>query len=172
MTAAERRRVYAVAFDPGASFGFAWVPAWRIKSDPAEPLDATPAGCPLPENTGAWNLATAREPGERFELLLHHLGEFRPRYVIWETAPGLRGQALRWHAGYLAMGQRWAWLEGATFVGINVATVKATVPGKENASKTEVHRCAREADPRLEPLGPDALDAYLTLRWWWDRPSG
>lgn len=181
-----KRRVRAVAFDPGARFGFAWVaspdglPSWALAiTNSAVPHAHTPHS----EYTGTWNLSTQADPGARYDYLFHLLAGFQPDVVLWETAPGLKGQALRWHLGYMAIAQQWAHLEKAKFIGVRHNEVKHWVCGKWNARKWEVHQVARTLPDRFGPvpeaMGPDALDAYLLLRWWWetkrqgsDRPAG
>jgi hypothetical protein len=130
---------------------------------------------PHPTYTGEWDLSMWPDPGARYDALYTHLSTFWPDVVVWETAPGLKGQALRWHCGYLAIAQQWAYLVGAEFLGVNVFTVKKWTCGKSNATKEVVHAAARTDRDRLgeipTEMGPDALDAYLTLCWWWDHSA-
>jgi hypothetical protein len=144
--------VEALGCDPGASFGIAWT------------LDGDASPIVTAERSGWWDLSVARNPGQRYDMLYGALSRFKPEFVFWETAPGLKGQALRWHLGYMAVAQQWAHVVGAEFVGINTFDVKYFAVGKRGAKKHEMVTAAKKKWLELDELaGDDAMDALWIL---------
>jgi len=126
-----------IAIDPGQSCGYAWTDNGTIDV----------------KRSGVWDLGQFTQPGQRFSKYAGKLGScVRAEYLVYETAPGLRGQALRWHAGYLANAQRWAYENDAQFIGCNVATLKKFATGHGDATKGDM----------LESF----LHNYAKNQWW------
>ena len=148
---------WAIGCDPGAHFGIAWS---YSRADACPP----PSRVYDETSSGWWDLAEIPDPGHRYDLLYGALSRFRPTFIFWETAPGLKGQALRWHLGYMAIGQQWAHNVGARFVGINTFDVKEFATGKRGAKKWEMSAAARKHWGGI-PDNPDdnAIDALWIL---------
>jgi hypothetical protein len=115
---------------------------------------------------GAWDLSDVSNRGHRFSVLnqLLEVGNDLEG-IVYEVAPGLVGHASKWHLGYLATVETYAYQMGIPFIPVNPSTWKKHSLGHGQAGKLESKTQALK-QYGLDPTAPhDASDALHLLRY-------
>jgi hypothetical protein len=162
--------VRLLALDPGQSFGWALSytaevsTTWDLAKyfNPIYPARIGIMHCVC----GAWDLSDVSERGHRFSVLNQLIASRRRlEGIVYEEAPGLIGHASKWHLGYLATVETYAYSKSIPFFPVNASTWKKHSLGHGQAGKLESKTQALK-QYGLDPTAPhDASDALHMLRY-------